>query len=131
MAMIKPAQWFARFAQWTGYAAGTWQAFALAFSCIVAWIFAGFFYGFTNTMYQLAVNSGTTVVTFLMVFVLQRSQNRDTLAIKLQIGELIRATDQARNRLVSLDDLSEDQLTMLAAHYAALAHRSDNGVPSS
>jgi low affinity Fe/Cu permease len=123
------AQRFSHFAQWTANAAGSWQAFALALLSIIVWLLAGPYFGFTDTLYQLLINTGTTVITFLMVFLIQSSQNRDTAAIKLQLAELIRANENARNRMLSLDELSEDELKMLAAHYAAIAHRS-NGQPS-
>jgi low affinity Fe/Cu permease len=114
---------FARFAQWTANAAGTWQAFALALLSVIIWLLAGLYYGYADTLYQLVINTGTTIITFLMVFLIQGAQNRDTAAIKIQLAELIRATENAHNRLVSLEDLTEDQLRALAAQYAAIAHR--------
>jgi low affinity Fe/Cu permease len=125
--MTPLAQRFAAVAQWTANAAGTWQAFALALLSIIVWLLAGPYFGYTDTLYQLLINTGTTIITFLMCFLIQSSQNRDTTAIKLQLAELIRAHENARNRLVSLDDMTGDQLKMLAAHYAALARRDDDG----
>src|SRR5689334_9019662 len=112
---------FSRFATWVAHVSGTWQAFLLALILIVLWILAGLHYGYTNEMYQLAVNSGTTIITFLMVFLLQHTQTRDTIAIKLQLGELIRATAEARNDLISLEHLSDAQLKDLVALYQSRA----------
>jgi low affinity Fe/Cu permease len=123
--MTPLSQRFSRVAQWTANAAGTWQAFTGALAIVILWLIAGLHFGYANELYQLTINSGTTIVTFLMVFLIQSSQNRDTMAIKLQLAELIRATEHARNNLASLEDLTEDQLKSLAERFAALAHRAD------
>src|SRR5436190_11341106 len=94
---------------------GTWQAFACAVSVVFLWFLAGFYYGFDNQHYQLIINTGTTIITFLMVFLLQHTQNRDTIAIQLKLDELIR-TSQASNRMMQIEDLSEDELRIIRDH---------------
>jgi low affinity Fe/Cu permease len=117
---------FSRFAIWAARVSGSWQAFCLALTLIILWLLAGLHFGYTNEMYQLAVNSGTTVITFLMVFLLQHTQTRDTVAIKVQLGELIRATTKARNDLISLEHLTDSQLQDLVTLYEKRAKAQDN-----
>jgi low affinity Fe/Cu permease len=116
---------FSDFAQTVAQLCGKSVTFALACLLIVAWAATGPYFHYSDT-WQLLVNTGTTILTCLLCFLIQNTQNRDTTAIKLQLGELIRATAQARNRLVSLEDLTEEQLKRLAEHYARLAHRPDH-----
>lgn len=101
--------------QWTG---GT-SAFALAFAIIVVWVISGPVFGFSDT-WQLVINTGTTIVTFLMVFLIQRSQNKDSLAIHLKLNELVAAVNGASNRLIEVESLSEEELDMLRQHYHQL-----------
>jgi len=109
-----------RFATWISQKAGSNAAFITAFAVIVVWGATGPFFGFSDT-WQLVINTGTTVVTFLMVFLIQRAQNKDTLAVQLKLNELVAAIDAANNRLISVEDLSEDELDVLHAHYRKLA----------
>jgi len=95
-------------------------AFGLAVAVILAWAAMGPLFGWSDT-WQLVVNTGTTIVNFLMCFVIQSTQNHDTAAIKIMIAELIRAQAGAQNALVSLEDLDDAQLRALADRYAALA----------
>jgi low affinity Fe/Cu permease len=113
---------FADFAQAVAQLSGRSYAFGLACLVIVGWGACGPFFAYSDT-WQLIINTGTTIITFLMVFLIQNTQNRDTTAIKVQLAELIRANEQAHNRLASLEDLTEEQLKALAARYAAIAHR--------
>ena len=101
------------------YAGSSW-AFMIALGVVVLWGATGPLFGFSDT-WQLVINTGTTVVTFLMVFLIQRAQNRDTLAVQLKLNELVAAIDAANNRLISVEDLSEDELDVLHAHYRKLA----------
>ena len=98
---------------------GTTPAFAMACLVIVLWALAGPLFDFSNT-WQLVVNTGTTVVTFLMVFLIQRAQNKDAMAIQLKLNELVAALDGASNRLIDVEDLSEDELRVLRQHYEKL-----------
>jgi low affinity Fe/Cu permease len=111
---------FERLALAITHAAGSAKAFVVAVGVVVAWALIGPIFGFSDT-WQLVVNTGTTIVTFLMVFVIQQSQNKDSLAIQLKLNELVAALDGASNRLISVEGLSEHDLRILRAHYGRLA----------
>ena len=102
--------------RWTGSPA----SFCLALVVVIAWAVSGPIFGFTDT-WQLVINTGTTIVTFLMVFLIQNTQNRDTEAIQVKLDELIRATRGAHNALLDLEELEEDTLDAFRARYQALA----------
>jgi low affinity Fe/Cu permease len=102
--------------RWTG---SSW-AFVLAALVILIWLVAGPLFRFSDT-WQLVINTGTTIVTFLMVFLVQRSQNKDSLACQLKLNEIVAALEGASNRLVNIEDLSEEELDLLHAHYRRLA----------
>lgn len=96
------------------------STFSLAVGVIVVWIVTGPIFGFSDT-WQLVINTGTTIVTFLMVFLIQNTQNRDTAAIQLKLDELIRATQGAHNALMDLEELEERQIEIFRARYERLA----------
>jgi len=100
--------------------AGSTMGFALALGTIIVWGVTGPLFHFSDT-WQLAINTGTTIVTFLMVFLIQRSQNKDSLALQLKLNEIVAALDGASNRLVNIEDLTEAELDSLHRHYARLA----------
>jgi low affinity Fe/Cu permease len=102
--------------KWTG----TTSAFVTALGVIVLWALLGPVFRFSDT-WQLVINTGTTVVTFLMVFLIQRTQNKDALAIHLKLNELVAAVHGASNRLIEVEDLSERELMVLRRHYQELA----------
>ena len=110
---------FSRFANWTARATGHPMAFALAAGVVLAWLVTGPIFGFSDT-WQLVINTGTTIVTFLMIFLVQRSQNRDGLAIQLKLNELVAAVQGASNRLIDVEALSAKELRTLHAHYQRL-----------
>ena len=95
------------------------SAFAVACAVIVIWALTGPVFGYSDT-WQLVINTGTTIVTFLMVFLIQRAQNKDALAIQLKLNELVAAMQGASNRLIDVEDLSEEELRVLHAHYGRL-----------
>jgi low affinity Fe/Cu permease len=99
---------------------GRGAAFAIALALVVLWIATGPLFHYSNT-WQLVVNTGTTVVTFLMVFLIQRTQSKEALAMQLKLNEIVAALEGASNRLVSIEDISEKELVALHAHYAKLA----------
>lgn len=101
---------FSRLAKLVADTAGKWQTFIVALVFVLGWILAGFHFGFADQIYQLFINTLTTIITFLMVFLLQNSQNRDTIAIQAKLDELIRATQGASNNLVRIEDLTESEL---------------------
>ncbi len=109
--------------QWCGRP----STFALAAGVIVIWLVTGPLFGFSNT-WQLIINTGTTIVTFLMVFLIQSTQNRDTAAIQLKLDELIRATQGAHNALLDLEELDERRLEMFRARYEHLAAEARSGL---
>jgi low affinity Fe/Cu permease len=100
--------------------AGSSIAFALAAMVIVVWLVTGPIFDYSNT-WQLVINTGTTIVTFLMVFLIQRAQNKDALAIQLKLNEIVASMRGASNRLVNIEDLSERELDTLRTHYQKLA----------
>ena len=108
--------WFVHFAQWVSHATGRPIAFLLAFSSIVVWGFTGPLFGFSDT-WQLVINTATTIITFLMVFVIQNTQNRDTASLHIKIDELIRVTQKARNVLLDLEELDDGELEKLHAGF--------------
>jgi low affinity Fe/Cu permease len=111
---------FSRVAQWAALQCGHASTFILACTVILVWAVTGPMFGFSDT-WQLIINTGTTIVTFLMVFLMQNTQNRDTAAIQLKLDELIRANENARNIMLTLEDLTEDQLQRLKDTFARLA----------
>jgi low affinity Fe/Cu permease len=113
---------FGRFAKGSARAAGSPVAFAVAGLIILAWALTGPIFHFSDT-WQLVINTATTIVTFLMVFLIQNTQNRDALAMHIKLDELIRAVQGARNRMVDLEDLSVEELDVLKTRFTALAHQ--------
>jgi low affinity Fe/Cu permease len=98
---------------------GSSAAFLIALAVISAWLLTGPLFHYSDT-WQLVINTGTTIVTFLMVFLIQRSQNKDSLALQLKLNELVAAVKGASNRLVNVEDLSEKELATLHTHYRRL-----------
>src|SRR5438477_1037228 len=115
-------EWFARLARRRALVSGSPSVFMLAVLVIVVWAVTGPLFHFSNT-WQLVINTGTTIVTFLMVFVIQQTQNREGLAVQLKLNELVAALEGASNRLVSVEDLTSEDLQVLNRHYQALARR--------
>ena len=113
------------------FAGGSW-AFVAAVGLVLAWLISGPLFGFSNT-WQLVINTTTTIVTFLMVFLIQRSQNKDALAVQLKLNELVAAMKGASNRLIDVEDLSEHDLVVLHAHFQKLAKmaKQDDNLASS
>jgi low affinity Fe/Cu permease len=114
--------WFSRFAKVIAHAAGRPPTFAAAVAIVLLWAAAGPFFGFSDT-WQLIINTGTTIVTFLMVFLIQNTQNRDYEAIQVKLDELIRTTDGAQNELLDLEELSDEELDRILEGYYEIAEK--------
>jgi low affinity Fe/Cu permease len=131
------SSWFDRCAKWTAHAAGRPLTFALAAGVVLVWIVSGPIFRFSDT-WQLVINTGTTIITFLMVFLIQSTQNRDTAALQVKLDELIRASKGCHNVLLDLEELSEEELEEIRSQYERLARKardelrqggSDRGCP--
>ena len=115
---------FDRFAGWVARAAGTPWMFAIALGAIVTWGITGPMFDFSDR-WQMVVNTGTTIVTFLMVFLIQQSQNKDSLAVHIKLNELLAAHELASNRVVAIEDLDESELETLRVFYCQLAQMAE------
>jgi len=111
---------FERLATKITRATGSTGAFLLASLIIIGWIVTGPIFKFSDT-WQLVINTGTTIITFLMVFLIQKTQNKDSIAIQIKLNELIAASEKASNRLIDAEELTEEELLTLEKHYAKLA----------
>ena len=118
----RSSSWFSTFATSTARAVGHPAAFVIAVGCVVVWAVSGPFFGFSDT-WQLIINTTTTILTNLIVFLIQNTQNRDTAALQLKIDELIRATKGAHNAVLDLEELEESDLARIRDRYEALARR--------
>ena len=123
------SRFFDHFAAHVTKWAGSPVAFGAALIAVVAWGLSGPAFGYSET-WQLVINTGTTIVTFLMVFLIQASQNRDSKALQIKLDELIRATRGAHNRLLDLEELEETELEALRARYEGLARRARECEPA-
>ena len=118
----KSTSGFTRFAKWTAYVTGRPIAFILAVLVILLWAVTGPFFRFSDT-WQLVINTSTTIMTFLMVFLIQNTQYRDSEAIHIKLDELIRSIKEARKSLMDLEEMEDDELDRLRADYEKLAER--------
>lgn len=118
--MRKKARWFTVLSQNCAKVAGKPVTFATAAGLLILWGVTGPLFGFSDT-WQLVVNTGTTIITFLMVFLIQNTQNRDTEALQIKLDELIKASRTARNSLLDLEELEEEELDRIRQHYEKLA----------
>jgi low affinity Fe/Cu permease len=116
------SRFFGALANRTSLAAGRASSFIFAVSVVIVWAVSGPLFGFSDT-WQLVINTGTTVVTFLMVFLIQNTQNRDGAAMQIKLDELIRAVHGARNTVLNLEEMTEEELEQLKAHYLSLAEQ--------
>jgi low affinity Fe/Cu permease len=119
---MHPGSRFTSLAKWTSRATGYHATFVIAVLIILLWAVTGPVFRFADT-WQLVINTGTTIVTFLMVFLIQNTQNRDSEAMQLKLDELIRAIDGAHNGLLDLEELTEEDLNRIKARYEALAQK--------
>jgi low affinity Fe/Cu permease len=122
MRPTKQRSWFTRLTKATAHASGRPLTFMLAASTIVVWAAVGPVFGFSDT-WQLVINTGTTIVTFLMVFLIQSTQNRDSEAMQVKLDEIIRTIGGAKNELLDLEQLEEEDLDRIRKSYEALAQK--------
>ena len=122
MRPTKPRSWFTRLTKGTARATGHPIAFSVAMLVIVLWAVTGPLFAYSDT-WQLAINTGTTIVTFLMVFLIQATQNRDAEATQIKLDEIIRAIGHARNELLDIEELEEADLNQMRKDYAELAEK--------
>jgi low affinity Fe/Cu permease len=123
-------EWFRRFAHKTADNMGSPGAFFVAIGLVVVWAVTGPMFGYSDT-WQLIINTGTTILTFLMVFLIQNTQNRDAKALHLKLDELIRALEGARNKLVALEEMTDDELAELQEQFKRLHERHTGESPES
>jgi low affinity Fe/Cu permease len=138
MTPARSSSWFTRLAKWTARATGQPVTFGLATLVILGWAISGPIFHWSDT-WQLVVNTGTTIITFLMVFLIQSTQNRDAEAVHVKLDELLRVSPGAHNVLMDLEELEEHELARIRAVYVRLAEkarrgpddgRSETGVPN-
>ncbi|CAN5255465.1 low affinity iron permease family protein [soil metagenome] len=113
---------FTRFAKWTSKVTGKPITFLLAIGVVVVWALTGPIFNYNET-WQLVINTGTTIITFLMIFLIQNTQNRDTEALQLKLDEIIRSMDQTRNQVLDLEELDEEELDEIREEYLGLAKK--------
>lgn len=116
---------FERFSSTVSKATGSSYAFLIAFSLVIIWAITGPSFDYSET-WQLVINTGTTIITFLMVFLIQKSQNKDSLSIQLKLNELVAAHDRASNRLVDVENMTEDELKTIQKYYSRLSTLTKN-----
>ena len=112
--------WFTGFAKWAAHATGHAGAFIIAVAIIILWVITDPFFGFSDT-WQLVINTGTTIITFLMMFLIQNTQNRDTGTMQVKLDELIRAVQGAHNALLDLEELDDEDIERIKTNYKKLA----------
>ncbi|MFT3751181.1 MAG: low affinity iron permease family protein [Agriterribacter sp.] len=115
---------FARISGWITRKTGSPAAFIIALTLVLLWAVSGPLFDYSDT-WQLVINTSTTIITFLMVFIIQQSQNRDTAAIHLKLNELIASEAKASNRLIDIEDLSEEELMVLKKFYIRLSEKAE------
>ncbi len=117
---VNNSSFFEKMSSTATKASGSTASFIIAFFVIIAWLVTGPVFHYSDT-WQLVINTGTTIITFLMVFLIQRSQNKDSIALHLKLNELVIAQEFASNRLVAIEGISEDELKVLQKFYKHLA----------
>jgi low affinity Fe/Cu permease len=113
---------FERFASYITIKTGSTGAFIAAVSIIIVWLVSGPIFNYSDT-WQLVINTGTTIITFLMVFLIQKSQNRDSIAMQIKLNELVASSKEASNRIINVEGLTEDELRTLEKYYSILADK--------
>ena len=123
----KNGSWFTRVAKWASHASGRPATFMIAVGMILLWLITGPVFGFSDT-WQLVINTGTTIITFLMVFLIQNTQNRDQEALQIKLDEVIRSMENAHTVLLDLEELDEEELDEIRRGYLELAKKARAGL---
>lgn len=123
----KTSSWFTSLARWIGCKSGQPGTFILAILVVLIWAITGPLFHFSDT-WQLVINTGTTIITFLMVFLIQNTQNRDTQALQVKLDELIRVMKDARNELIASENLEDSELEELKNEFEVVAQQARNGI---
>src|SRR5215216_1869801 len=123
----KRLSWFTRTAKWASRASGRPMTFMIAVAIILVWAITGPIFKFSDT-WQLVINTGTTIITFLMVFLIQNTQNRDTEALQIKLDELIRSVEHAHTVLLDLEELDDEELKLIREDYLELARKAREGL---
>ncbi len=118
----KRVGWFERFASYATRVTGSTYVFMGALLLIIAWIVTGPIFGYSDT-WQLVINTGTTIITFLMVFLIQKTQNKEAVATQIKLNELVAAHERTSNNIINVEDLSEEELDLLHKYYTLLAKK--------
>jgi low affinity Fe/Cu permease len=126
MRPTKSRGWFTRLTKWTAHASGKPVTFVLAAGVVMAWALTGPLFGFSDT-WQLVINTSTTIVTSLMVFLIQATQNRDAEAMQVKLDEIIRAIGNAKNELLDIEELEESDLDRIRKSYEEIARKARSG----
>lgn len=121
---LRKARFYNSISVWVTKKAGSPAVSIFAFTIIILWALSGPLFNFSDT-WQLVINTGTTIITFLMVFIIQQSQNKDTAAIHMKLNELIASNEKASNRLVDIEDLTEEEINVLKNFYIKLADKAE------
>jgi low affinity Fe/Cu permease len=124
---VKNENFFEKFASKVTRATGSTAAFIIAFAVVLIWALTGPVFHYSET-WQLVINTGTTIITFLMVFLIQKSQNKESLAVQLKLNELVAAHEFASNRLVDVENMTEDELKVIQKYYSRLKTQSAKDV---
>ena len=124
-ALPHKANFFERFSGAVTKATGSTPAFIIALAAVLGWAVTGPLFHFSE-QWQLVINTGTTIITFLMVFLIQKAQNKDSLAIQLKLNELVAAHEYASNRLVNVENMTEDELKVIKKYYCKLSEMTKN-----
>lgn len=119
---------FEKFATAVSKATGSTTAFTIAFFIVIGWAITGPFFDFSET-WQLVINTGTTIITFLMVFLIQKAQNKDSLAIQLKLNELVASNEYSSNRLVDIENMTEEEMKVIQKYYRNLSNLSKKEEP--
>ena len=130
--MARKRGFFERLATKAAHWSGSPWAFALALGTILVWLATGPLFDYSDT-WQLIINTGTTIITFLMVFLIQHAQNKDSMAVHLKLNEIVASIEGASNRLINIEDLSDEEIQILHRYYRHLTHlaKSDNSLTHS